>query len=528
MRSTTVIAICLLSGRAVLAGDPFEAAALAPPDVRLFVHIDNAARLRGQLHNRPIGRWVRSWLAQGELPAAWERLANAAGLTEADFFDKCLGRRVTLMSRAGEFSSEWVVLTEIEPDVSAALLRSLSPRVLAPSNDVGVFHLAEQALVLARADRLVLIAPDDGRGLFDAVVPNLHRAPDVSLAQHEAVLRGTILGTELGGDPGQARAAVLIQHAPPLGGWSVAVAGLDDDRVRVRHASRFDSAPFRSRVTALTWDPSPLRCLEGTGFLGYIEPTDTSGGPFDAFVATLLGEPLISQALGDNLGARRITAVSDVEGRLEDPPFDLLLPTVARAYEVLDAARAWSQVDTHMIRLVAALNQLGQGSFELAVPDPADFEPGRPRSVPIGPMARWLFGDIAGIDQVSLNWTVAGAGGAATRWCIVASHPDHLDAVTAALENDARCLPIAGEQGGWTTSGIGHGRRLAQNLASWSTHAETLAAPEDVAAMRDALDLLRELAQGVDRCRWRMTRPTAESVTTEAEFELSPPESSEQ
>jgi len=414
-------------------------------------------------------------------------------------------------------------LTEIEPQVSAALLRSLAPRVLAPRHGVGVFHLAEQELLLARADRLVLIAPDNDRGLFDAMVPNLNRAPEGSLAQHEGVLQGTVLGMEMGSKPGRARAGLLIRHRPPLGGWSVGVAELDDDRVTVRHASRFDSAPFRSRITEFTWDPSPLRCLEGTGFLGYIEPTDTAGGPFDAFVATLLGEPLISQALGDNLGARRITAFSDIEGRLEDPPFDLLMPTIVRAYEVNDADRAWSQVDAHMVRLVEALNQLGQGSFQLEVPDPADFEPGRPRSVPIGPMARWLFGDIAGIDQASLNWTVSGDP---TSWCIVASHPDHLDAVARALETDAPCLPVAGDTGRWTTSGIGDGKRLAQHLASWSTHAETLAAPEDVAAMRDALNLLRELAQGVDRCQWRMTRPTVESVTTEAEFELSPPDSS--
>ena len=503
-----------------MAGDLFGAAALAPADVRLFVHIDGAAQLRGQLHDRPIGRWVRSWLAQGELPGAWERLSKAAGLTEGEFFDKCLGRQVTLLSRRGEFSSEWVVLTEIEPQVSAALLRSLAPRVLAPRHGVGVFHLAEQELLLARADRLVLIAPDNDCGLFDAMVPNLNRAPEGSLAQHEGVLQGTVLGMGMDSEPGRARAGLLIRHRPPLGGWSVGVAELDDDRVTVRHASRFDSAPFRSRKTEFTWDPSPLRCLEGTGFLGYIEPTDTAGGPFDAFVATLLGEPLISQALGDNLGARRITAFSDIEGRLEDPPFDLLLPTVVRAYEVNDAARAWSQVDAHMIRLVGALNQLGQGSFHLEVPDPADFEPGRPRSVPIGPMARWLFGDVAGIDQTSLSWTV---GGAATHWCIVATHPDHLDAVAGALETDTRCLPVAGDQGRWTASGIGDGKRLAQHLASWSTHAEALAAPEDVAAMRDALNLLREFAQGVDWCRWRMTRPTVERVTTEAEFQLSPP-----
>ncbi len=517
MRSTTIIATCvLISGGTALAGDPFRVAALAPADVRLFVHVEGAAELRCALQDRPIGRWVRSWLAQGELPGAWERLAESAGLSEAEFFDTCLGRQVTLMSRRGD-AGEWVVLTEIDPAASVALLRSLAPTVLAPRGDVSVFHLAEQELLLARVDDLMLIAPDDGRGLFDAMVPNLLSAPQQSLAEHAAVKRGCELGA--------ARAGVLIRHAPPLGGWSVAVANLDDDCLTVRHASRFDNTPFRSRITELTWDPAPLRCLEGTGFLGFIEPTDTAGGPFDAFVATLLGEPLISQALGDNLGTRRITAISDVEGRLEDPPFDLLMPTVVRAYEIKDPARAWSQADTHMIRLIAALNQLGEGAFQLDVPDPAAFEPGRPRSVPIGPMARWLFGDVAGIDQTSLSWTV---GGETTRWCIVASHPDHLDAVAAALDNDTQGDPVAGEEARWTSCGVGDGKRLAQHLASWFTHAEALAAPDDVAATRDALNLLRELAHGVDRCRWRMKRPTVDRVEIEAEFYLSPPESASQ
>ena len=208
------------------------------------------------------------------------RVGAGAGATVA----KWSGRREpgglgTLSRDAGE----WVVLTEIDPAASAALLRSLAPTVLAPRGDVSVFHLADQELLLARVDDLMLIAPDDDRGLFDAMVPNLLSAPQQSLAEHAAVKRGCELGA--------ARAGVLIRHAPPLGGWSVAVADLEDDCLTVRHASRFDNTPFRSRITELTWDPAPLRCLEGTGFLGFIEPTDTAGGPFDAFVATLLGEP---------------------------------------------------------------------------------------------------------------------------------------------------------------------------------------------------------------------------------------------
>ena len=512
MRTTTFIAVSILMGTgSVLADDPFRTANLAPPDVRLFVHVDGGVGLCEQLRDRPIAGWLKAWMAGGELPAAWQRLSDAVGLTGSDLFETCLGRQFTLMSRS---SAEWVVLTEIEPRRSATLLSRLAPIVRAPRKNVGVFHLAEQELLVARADRLVLIAPHDQPGLFEAVLDNLTRVPSHSLAAHEGIAQGRELGA--------ARVGVFVRHEPPLGGWTVVTADLDGDRVRIRHRSEFENAPFRSRVTAMSWSPAPLQGLEGTGLLSYIEPTDTAGGPLDAFAATLLGEPLIASALGANLGPRRITAVSDLEGRLEDPPFDLLLPTVVRACEVNDAKLAWSQLDTHMIRLVSALNRLGQGSFHLEVPDPGGFEPGDTRSVALGPMARWLFGDVPGIDRVMLSWTVVQS--AATQWCVVASHPDHLEAVAEALR--ASPGPDPQEQPTrWTNCGVANGQRLAQHLGSWFTHVGALAAPEDVDAMRETLVLLRELAQGVERCRWRVARPSVNGVSTIAEIILSPPDS---
>ena len=522
MRPTILIAASVLvTGFSAMAADPFRVAALAPPDVQLLVHIDGAAALRTQLQDRPIAAWLGAWLAEGQLPGAWQRLSQAVGLDEAALFDACLGRELTLLSRSGASKAEWVVVTEIDLDRSTALLAKLAPVVLAPRKNVGVFHLAGQDLLLARADRLVLIAPDDHQGLFQAVLANLAALPAQSLAQHPGIKQGRDLG------PG--RVGVFIRHELPLGGWSVGVADLRDDSVSVRHASRFANAPFRSRITELSWNPAPLRCLEGTGFLGFIEPSDTAGGPFDAFVATLLGEPLITSALGANLGPRRITAVSDVEGRLEDPPFDLLLPTIVRAYEVTDAELARAQLDENMLRLLGALNRLGHGSFHLEVPDPDDLDPGAARSVPIGPMARWLFGDVPGIDRATLSWTVVeSAAVAGGRWCVLASHPDHLEVVAEALRASPGCdaqRHPSPQPGRWTNCGVADGKRLAQHLASWSAHAETLAAPEDVQAMREALNLLRELAQGVDRCDWRLSRPSANRVRTDAEIVLSPPDS---
>jgi len=524
-RTILIAASVLVANSWAMAADPFRAAALAPPDVQLFVHIDGAAALRTQLQGRPIAAWLGAWLAEGELPGAWQRLSQAVELDETALFDACLGRELTLLSRGGALNAEWVVLTEIEPDRSAALLGKLSPVVLAPRGNVSVFHLVGQELLVARADRHVLIAPDGHQGLFQAVLANLAALPAHSLAQHEGIKQGMDLG------PG--RVGVFVRHELPLGGWSVGVADLRDDTVSLRHASRFSNAPFRSRITELSWNPAPLRWLEGTGFLGFIEPTDTAGGPFDAFVATLLGEPLITGALGANLGPRRITAVSDVEGRVEVPPFDLLLPTIVRAYEVTDAELARAQLDQNMLRMLAALNRLGEGSFRLEVPDPDDLDPGVARSVPIGPMARWLFGDVPGIDRVSLNWTVVesatvAGGSPGARWCVLASHPDHLDAVAEALRTSPRGdveLEHSPQPGRWTNCGVADGKRLAQHLASWSAHAEALAAPDDVQAMRDALNLLRELAQGVDRCDWQLSRPSADSLRTEAKILLSPPDS---
>ena len=122
MRPTILIAaVVLVAGGSAVASDPFRAAALAPPDVQLYVHIDGAAALRRQLQDRPIAGWIGAWLAQGELPGAWQRLSHAVGLDEAALFDECLGRELTLLSRGGASNAEWVVLTEIEPDRSAAI-----------------------------------------------------------------------------------------------------------------------------------------------------------------------------------------------------------------------------------------------------------------------------------------------------------------------------------------------------------------------------------------------------------------------
>jgi hypothetical protein len=293
--------------------------------------------------------------------------------------------------------------------------------------------------------------------------------------------------------------------------------------VSVRYASHFDNTPFSTPVTTLTWDPAPVRGLQGAMALGFIEPTDTISGRLDAFLTAALGIPLIPAELGDNLGDRRITAISEIEGRLEDPPFDLLMPTVARVYEVKDVETARGQLDNHVIRLAGALNRFGQGAFRIEPPDPATFRPGEPRSVNIGGLAQWILGDLPGLDRVSLNWmVVAKAGGRPGGWCVIASDPRHLADVTKALA----AAPADAEPAAWASCGIADGHRLARQLGTWRNQAGLLAPAQDAEALSDTLALMAELAHGVDRCWWRLRRPTAERVRLEAEVQLSPPDSS--
>jgi hypothetical protein len=515
--STIVVAALTWAGGQQV--DPFGAAVFAPQDVRLYVHLQGAAEVRAELADRPVIHWIESWLARGQLPEAWQRLAVAADTDAGELFDLCLGRAMTVVLRGRDDEAEWVVLTEIDPQQSPDLLGRLSPLVLGPKHDLGLFHLPEQELLLARGDGFVLIGPSERPGLFHELIPNLTKPPPESLASQPAMDEARRLG------PG--RAGVFVRHAQPLGGWSVAVADLDGKRVRVRHASHFEHAPFTTDVTRLEWDPAPIRGLEETMTLGFIEPTDIVGGRLDAFMTAALGVPLVPAELGGNLGDRRITAISELEGRLQDPPFDLLLPTVARVYEVKDAETAWRQLDDHMIRLVGALNRFGQGGFQLEPPDPATFQAGEPRSVNIGALAKWILGDLPGLDRVSLTWTVVAAKAEADvgergGWCVIASDPQHLDAVTEAL---AAAPPDGPKAARWANCGSADGHRLARQLGTWRHQAGLLAVAPDVEALQDALTLMAELANGVDRCRWRLCRPSAERVHLEAELELSPPDS---
>lgn len=494
---------------------PFQAADLVPADVRVYVHLENAAALRAEVVGRPLARWAVSQLGRGQILDAWQRVADAVGVDGGALFDETLGRRVTVVARGGE----WAVLTEIEPARSAALIQRLRPRVLAPVRRQAVVHLPDHELVLATSGRQVLVGPWTAPGLFDQLLGHLAVAPRQSLGSTRPLVEARALG---GGCAG-----LYLRHEPPLGGWSVAVAGLQDDRILVRHSALFENPPFSRPAGERTWALGPLRALERRTILTLMEPAGSSGGPLDAFLQVELGHAAMPAAMRANLGPRRITTVADEDGRLADPPFDMQLPTAARVWEVRDPQRAWQQLDRRMVLLVERLNGICPDR-PLQIPD---LQGRRPRCVDAGPAARWLLGDLPGADRISLNWTVT--SGPTGHWSVVASSPRHLAAVCDALN---QAPEGSAEQGQWSSCGSVDGQRLAGHLRSWRQQVGALAGAggqKSPSAMNrqwgpqpelaTSLRLVSELADGVKRCRWRLSRPSTQRMRLEAEIELAEP-----
>ncbi len=490
---------------------PFQDAALVPPDVRLYVQVSDGAGLRAVIGERPIRHGLAGLVVEGEIGEAWRRLAETCEEDPLRLFDAWLGRRATLVVRGVGEAAEWAVLCEIEPVQGTRLLHSLGPIALGPHGEIGLFRVPDQELLVGRVGERFLIGPVDRAGLFEEIAGNLRSAPESALQALPAIEQGRGLG------PGQV--GVFVRHEPPLGGWSVAVAAVEGGSVSVRHAARFDASPFGREVTGLTMDLSLIDRLESSAILAYVEPTG-GGGRVDAFLTAVLGRPLIGPELAGILGLRRITVLGDLEGRLAEQPVDALVPTVARAWEVVDAARAWERMDRNVIELLEA------AAFEAGQPDlieitrPESFASGRPRCVDIGPAMRRLVGDLPGAEDVKLCWAVVEEEGSGRPWCVAASSPGHLEDVCRALA--ARRASRVQPPGPWAHCGIADGRRLGALLASLGGG---VPGEGGATALREALLLLADLANGIDRCRWRMAIPSEGEVRLEAEVDLAPPES---
>jgi hypothetical protein len=513
-------------------GGPFADAVLVPDDATMYVHLRDAADLRRRLTGRPVQAWMGMLLADGELARVWIDLARQLGVSPDELVDEFLGRKVTLVKRpaapaptpggvaVGEAPSDatgqWALITEMDEPRARRLQSRLRPRLRRPHAGIGIFEWPEHALLMAKLGERIVVGPIAQPAMFYDVVERLGGVPQATLASHPAVKRGRRLG--------DGRAAVLVRHALPMGGWSVVVGDLEGDRVRLRHAGRFEDSPIQRAVSRMCCEFTPLETLESRCMLTLMEPTDVGDGPLESFLVMLVGEPLVNEDMRQNVGDLRIIALGDEEGRQRENPVDVLAPTVAVCWKVKDAEAAESQLDERMVRLGAQVARVGSGGLPFDIEKPAP--PARPmqRHVDVSAIGEWLPGGAPLMGNLTLNWTVV--EGPSGPWSVIASHPDHLADVVQSIRTQppSASRPVVGR---FDSVGSADGIRVSRHLRSWADKAELLAEPEDVEDFRDVMHLLAEFAGGVERCRWRMARPCEEEMRLRVELDLAPARSAE-
>lgn len=513
--AVAVFAAALLASPARATEEPFALADVVPSDVEMFLHVEDAAGLRRWLQGRPLGDWVDATLAGGDLQKVWTRMAASIGSTPAALLDRVLGRRATLVTRRAGASGAvgdafdpansgpvaWAVMLEVAPGDLAALT---SDRVkMDVRRGTVVKLLRDHDLLLATARGWTIVGPSKQADLFYDVLDRFAGRGDApTLNDSPACQRGR--------DFGPARVAVLMNHELPLGGWTVAAATLDCDVIELQQASSFSSSPFQRSVTKCVTDFAPVESLEDATLVTIIEPTDVEDGLVGRFLETSLGQPLVSPAMADRVGARRIITVGESEGRLLEDPVDLLSTTVAVCIELepdTDLPVAIEAIDDHMERLAWTMNTLGEGAFVI------DYELQRPaavkdpRRIDIGPASGWLTGNFPIMRNIELNWTVI--DGPTGKWYVVATHGTHLSEVVTAMARAPRGEALIGQ---FDAAGSLDGVRIGKHLRSWAERPELFIDPAaGQAAIDDFGNWLRSVASfadGIDGARWAMRRPS--------------------
>ncbi len=518
----------LFGAESIETDNPFALAHIAPEDAKLFIHIENAAAIRNELADRPIAEWVNSLVEGGEAGKVWNTLASASEMDPERLFDVCFGQRSTMIVRREGEAAQWALLTEMPADGAARIIDKLRPVSRGPRHNMAIYDLPEHDLLVARRQQsdgqhgeLVVIGPKADLTLFRHVIRSLNKPGKTTLAELPAIERGHSLGPGFIG--------IYMSHEPPLGGWSVAVAQLNDSSIAIRHHGSFANAPFQRSVSKQHVYPNLLQKFADQSLLAVIEPNDVGGGQVEMFVRASLGMDLLGRAIRRNLGDHRIVVIGEVEGRQEDDPIDLHLTTVAVCLELNNAEIAEAQFDRQMTALAKRLNVIGQGRFSIEVPCDTSFESGQPRSIDISPAAKWLTGNLPIAHPITLNWSVvvadrAESDEAASGWAVIATHPQHLSDCVRALQQHVE----HGDRGWAQSTGIANGGRISHHLRSWSDRPELFADPENhkqLEEFRNSLLMMSRFAASIDRAQWHLARPCGNDMCLYVNIELAEPKS---
>lgn len=484
-------------GGAPLEAELFAHARYVPRDVSFCVQIAQGGELAGLLREKGLADVLTRSVLSDEVTDVWSSLARASKVDEAALFAQLAGRRMTLLTRQVNGERQWAVISEIEQRAFERVTIELRAQILAGRNGFALRRLPEQQLLLAHRGSLMLVGPASGSSLLSEVlklaggevIPSL--AEDPVLGQIQDVPSGSV--------------NLLVRHELPMGGWTAASMTLDDGRLRVQHASRFEASPLTGAPPAKPHDLALVRAFDDCAVVSVATPVSQTDGMAATFLRlVLLDEAMENQSLRRAIGDRIIWVVGEADGRLDNPRTETVLPTVAALIGLSSDAVIDADTLRPVMEKLAATLQRTAG--EIAPRTQSAKQPHGYR-IDLPQVGRALLPDTPGAESFSLNWSVVDVD--AGKWWIVASHPRHLADVSAALSRADAAREI---ESVYTVWGAASGGRVADHLRGLRPTIRGLALPDDAPRIDTSVQRLIEIADVVERVEWRLSKPTVNEL----------------
>lgn len=484
-------------GGAPLEAELFAHARYVPRDVTFCIQIARGEELAGSLRDRGLGEVLTRSVLTDEVTDVWSSIARASKVDEATLFGQLAGRRMTLLTRQVSGERQWAVISEMEQRDFERVTIELRAQILTGRNGFALRRLPEQQLLLAHRGSLMLVGPSAGNSLLSEVlklaggevIPSL--AEDPVLGQIQNVSSGAV--------------NLLVRHDQPMGGWTAASMRLENDAIRVQHASQFDASPLSAGPPTKPLDLSLVRAFDTCAVVSIATPIDQTDGMAATFLRLVLLDGAVNnQSLRTSIGDRIIWVVGEADGRLENPPTDSVLPTVAALVELGSNASINADDLRPLMEQFAASLRRTAGDRD---PDIVSTKRETGYQITLPHVGRALLPATPGAETFSLNWSVVDVD--AGRWWVIASHPRHLDDVKTAL---SKAAAHGGDGTVFSAWGSASGGRVADHLRGLKPTIRGLALPDDAPRIDTSVQRLIEIADVVERVEWRMSKPTANEL----------------
>ena len=172
-----------------------------PDDVDLVVVVSRGAELRSGPAGELVGRAMADGHAMDDLTNSWSGLAEQLGWTREQAFDRLLGRRVVIATRATAAGRTWAVLSEVDGETEKRLFEKLqvAPRSIVQGHQILAIEKGKYELTIhhdpARTWSTIVLGPAGNSDLFDGLVTMLAGQAPTPLQTHSVIDRARALGS---------------------------------------------------------------------------------------------------------------------------------------------------------------------------------------------------------------------------------------------------------------------------------------------------------------------------------------------